>query len=848
MCYTGGPRCSSDATVRIVKANVALNTEGLETTQLNEAKENYRVALNEWLMTPVGISYLESRPDVESQELAKKYQQLREDAIALSKSKYGKKAELVEHTDEILGHMYGEIDDSYTLTDEMLEAYKKDIPYSHLLGRTAIEEAVAQEKFDLFVAKDIIKSLSLKEDGPVYAACDGLKDEDREAIINDIEKAYEAGDLEAIDKILKDRIADERFNYAVDLRNDARDAHHAAEEAYKYLRSAYRGEKLQAEREEEISDWEEVRQAALVSLDEYERVQILESHLNDYKAVTARAAARAEALRENDPNDPANVYYTEDKLFELQAIDTYESGSREWLESRQKGVGGSDIGKIMFVDPDPTIARQNFEEIMESKVLPISDDQVERQEGEDFSSYSGRGNAWEGAILREFQSKFPDENVVQCKTSWKSKEWEHMYANFDGLLANEKGEIDGILEIKTGSNKDKWGDESEGFGGLPKQYQMQTLWYARAAGVKRVKLAAMIDDRELRVYEYDITPELEERQERMLASAQEFWGAVERNRELGAIPPALERSVGIPRAAVKAASWRNKDRRTLLNNLSAYRDQPKEEVIREYYNILGTTNERDIDEAQKENAMKRLYTDFNPADRKRPIVGLDLEVSGLSPTRGRIIEAGISVAAKSPVNGGEYVQIDGMDRLYGLPRKAREGKGTGAEEVHNINLDMIKDKVDFSDPENQKQMLEMLKRGPVEAHNAVFEDNWLRVHLPGYAEARDKGEIRLLCTMMMSRHLFGEDDNMPNHKLKSLVERGGEKYENAHRAKADVDMMIRAFHNAEKSFSSLDVNTPRLSSDDHYNKVVRKREKWVEARKAEVAAERKKATKEAVSA
>ncbi len=798
MCYKKpGPRCSNHATHTLVKAKEAYDearTQPENKEKLAAATEGYTVALEDWFTTPRGVAYLRNRAQLTGDEkfetLAVMYEDKRKESIAAYK-KAVSEGEIEaddKEDDHMLGHIYEEIDDSYVLVDSSYE--ENDILFKEYF------DVDADKIRDLEHARVVIETLKDKNDNPVYSAADRLNAEDREALIAEIEAAAAEGDLDKLQEIIDQRLSNVHFLEAIHLRNEERDAHRAAELSYRFLKDANKKQD-----QDEIIEWDEVQESGLTALEEYERVAFLEENLNQYKTVTARAVARAEALRELNQLDPVNTFYTDDELNQLEAVATFKSGSEEWLKSRQDGIGGSDLGKILKVDKDSTIAGQSFQEVLESKVLPISEEQIEEQAGEGFDTYSGRGNAWETAILRRFQEENPDEKVIQCKTSWQSKEWEHMRANFDGLLTNDKGEIDGILEIKTGSNKDKWGDTADGFDGLPAQYQAQTLWYARAAGVKRVKLAALIDDTEMKVYDFEITPELEEQQDFMLEKAKGFWDVVEYSRENG-IPDKEARRVGVPRAAISAASWNGEARRTLLSNLVGFRDQTKEEIEEVYYKKLGARSEKDVSLEVREAALKSLYTEFDVTSRKRPFVGLDLEVSGFAPTRGRILELGMTVMDRDPMTN-EYVETEGMDRLYGLKRKAREGKGTGAEHIHHIGLDMVKDKATFENPQNQKEILEKMKKGPLVAHNAIFEDAWLKMHLPGYAKAREKGEITILDTMMVSRHVLGDDHGMPNHKLQSFVERYGEAYANAHRAKDDTDMMMSALSNFEKEMPTL---------------------------------------------
>ncbi len=50
-----------------------------------------------------------------------------------------------------------------------------------------------------------------------------------------------------------------------------------------------------------------------------------------------------------------------------------------------------------------------------------------------------------------------------------------------------------------------------------------------------------------------------------------------------------------------------------------------------------------------------------------------------------------------------------------------------------------------------------MKRYPIMAHNAAFEDSWFMLHLPGYAEARRAGKI----IVIDSRHICRSETGVP---------------------------------------------------------------------------------------
>lgn len=649
-------------------------------------------------------------------------------------------------------------------------------------------------------ARDVITRVAKKSDTHFLRLCDALE-AGNSASSGQVTHAVSNGNVSTLEKIIERRANAPIFLQALEIRDAQRRCLKSIRRSYEKLRDDAKLVKSEVK-------IEEVRFGARTALEEYERLAILQEYLGRYKAVTARASARLEELLiARDIADGTAVYYTKQTLNEMKALGAFTSGSREWLESRQGGVGGSDVGSILKVDKE--FGYENSKEVFWSKVNPVSDEQVAEQSGEDFQSYTGRGNAWEESILRSFIERHPELNVARCKTSWYNTKRPFQYANFDGMFLDANGKPEGIVEIKTGSEPSKWGPAfagsndseewgpaSDGIDGIPLQYRAQVLWYLHAAGLKKGIVVALLDDHEIREYHFTVGAELAEEQASNMLAVENFWKSVEAARNDPALFLPTQRSVGIPRDALRSG-WANK--RTVVANIAAYRDTTPDELKVVFENDLPAPLRGNAVEV--EGALKDLYANFDPSTRKRPLIGLDLETSGFSPSMGRIIEIGISVLELDSSSDTGYRETKRISRLCGIPRKAREGKGTGFESTHHISVKDLDGKAPFSDPHNQAEILAILCSGVVVAHNAAYEDQWLKVHLDGYAEARAEGRIVLLDTMLIARHMIGND--MPNHKLVSLVERYGREYIGAHRAVVDVDMMMLALFDLQHEVHSM---------------------------------------------
>jgi DNA polymerase III epsilon subunit-like protein len=542
-------------------------------------------------------------------------------------------------------------------------------------------------------------------------------------------------------------------------------------------------------------DYEIVRVKGFESHDAYDQLKIMKAHAEEYKDVTAPAAARlGELLEERKRAEGTWREFEGETLNGLVPAGDFPSGSREWLEARQEGVGGSDVGKIIGVYKG---GPQVEEQLIQGKISRISDEEVALQEAGhlDFAGAAARGNAWEPVLFSEFQDRHPEANVTFCKTSWKDPNAEYVRANVDGLLMNDKGEPDGILELKTGSDASKWGDPAKGIGSkedsqIPPGYRAQLLWYCDAAKLNHGYIVVKLDDGEVREYKFEMNDELRAEAAANRAKVDVFQAKVDARRaNPDAVSPVAPPRKGFGPTIVASArrSFTSKKltaqhAKSAFSEASIWREESIEQTQARFLEIC-----KDVkDDEEVRRALKQLYTEKDPKSRKRKFVNIDLETSSQSETSGYIIQVGIST--RDPKTGKE---IKAYDELCGLPRAMERLGAVGEVSVHHITPGMIAKKRQFSHPEVQRQVLEQLKGGVLVAHNALFERKWLRQHLNGFAEAERRGEIQILDTMRLTERLLPE---APSNRLESMCKVFGIPYVGAHRAKVDADLMGDALH------------------------------------------------------
>lgn len=533
-----------------------------------------------------------------------------------------------------------------------------------------------------------------------------------------------------------------------------------------------------------------IREATVAFREVFEINAELQEKLNVYRELSAQAAAASSKIRDDRARKNGTfIEFAEDKLGELVAIGAHESGSPEWHAERAEGIGGSDVGPIMRVDPKH--GSVNYRRVLSSKLGEAEEIVPPIHPGSPETTAIGRGHAWEEALRQRCADENPDLYIAFCKTSWAGVgKCSYRHANFDGLILDSFGFPVGVLEIKTSSDRTQWGNVIDGIWAVPASYRKQVLWYAVNANLKWGKIAVLIDDYDYREYDFDMAdPKVIAEVQEILKETDAFWDLVISKRAAKAAAAKLTAGprgvrvrgfgacVDYERVATILASYSGED-------LEVVRDRVLLEVA-----ALEESLGRPLEADENQTLLVGLFAEHNPALRAKPLIGVDIETSRASPRTGRIIETGIVrlEAGKSP----KIIYSE----LHGVSARVLSGTGVGFKEVHGISPSDLNDRMHFEDADTQKKILDYLKSGIMVAHNAGFEDRFFVANLQGYAEARDAGEIIILDTRVLATLLMPET---ADSSLNSFAEDNGVPYEGAHAASADALMMMKALQNLQK--------------------------------------------------
>ena len=180
---------------------------------------------------------------------------------------------------------------------------------------------------------------------------------------------------------------------------------------------------------------------------------------------------------------------------------------------------------------------------------------------------------------------------------------------------------------------------------------------------------------------------------------------------------------------------------------------------------------------------------------KGTVLGIDIETTGTAPERGYIINVGWEIMELT----SDAVPHDGEAHFFGLPEDPYRETGVPLEHIHHINWGMVEGKTLFRDDKKlQAQLLKLMKRYPIMAHNAAFEDSWFTMHLDGYAEARRAGKIIVIDSRDICRKLDGEVNTLPRESAPAALENWARRRgtlaadeKELHLGLDDTDLMLR---------------------------------------------------------
>jgi putative phage-type endonuclease len=181
--------------------------------------------------------------------------------------------------------------------------------------------------------------------------------------------------------------------------------------------------------------------------------------------------------------------------------------TKEILETRRYGIGGSDVAAILGVSRYKTAAEIWVEKTKPQEVVTVENE------------FMYWGNCLEKVIAEEYQKR-SGCTLEEPSETYKDKVHTFLFANPDRLIVGKNERGTGILECKTCSayKSSEWGEE--GTDQIPTEYLLQIAHYRYVLDVDYVDLAVLIGGNNYRRYTYVKNEKLENKMREKLCV---FW-------------------------------------------------------------------------------------------------------------------------------------------------------------------------------------------------------------------------------------------------------------------------------------------------------------------------------------
>lgn len=507
-----------------------------------------------------------------------------------------------------------------------------------------------------------------------------------------------------------------------------------------------------------LKDFDEIIEANELVVTSYEKQKTIREGKDALSNILGLLAFMQASFQENlMKSNNEWEEFDSDTLGPLERVDSFPSGSIEWLKERQKGIGGSDVAAIIGAKSGSGRLNKSKKTLLKDKIETVTKSQHEQSGAERFFGPTGRGDAWERWILVQQMEKHP-HHVAYCKDSFRVSKNHDFHANFDGLELNDNKMPCGVIEIKTASSTKGWGLQKDGADGVPGNYRAQVLHYMFCAGFSKGRICVVFNysgDVLEYNFDFDKNPELKEEAERNARLSGEFMNKVCESRE-GEEHYTAKKIFCFPKVAYKNNDKGEENREAIFEEIAAYRGTDKA-IIKKEFEDYGHS----IDDEKTHEVFHELYQKNSKHDGEwtKRLASIDLETNGYYPSVGRIIQLGLII---EDLETGKIINID---KTFDIPDSAKNcEEAYGSTDIHHIDKESTKGLETFNDYEETGTLRRILLQPStlILAHNSRFEKVFLSRYMHGFKKSLDKGIVRLLDTMSLSKRVEHVTDDYGN--------------------------------------------------------------------------------------
>lgn len=208
---------------------------------------------------------------------------------------------------------------------------------------------------------------------------------------------------------------------------------------------------------------------------------------------------------------------------------TKDMNEQDWLRFRKRGLGASEVGKIMGLSEYGSSVEVFYEKIGEG--LDYRLENIAMFMGKyDEDKVADLWTYWEGteeSMIRNYREKRRVRTMRRINAYVQNPKWPWLFVSLDRIInASTSGRgVEGALELKTinGWNADKW------ISGIPPEYIAQHQTQIGVCEMIFGELAILKDGRYFEVFPFDFMPHIFEN---IVETTHEFWQRVEKARSI----------------------------------------------------------------------------------------------------------------------------------------------------------------------------------------------------------------------------------------------------------------------------------------------------------------------------
>jgi predicted phage-related endonuclease len=213
----------------------------------------------------------------------------------------------------------------------------------------------------------------------------------------------------------------------------------------------------------------------------------------------------------------------------LKLVSTVGMSNEDWLAYRTKGVGASDVGTILGLNPYKCSAQLFYEKVGEMPVNNVENIAMflgKEQENfiADMWQFWDPSDGSEGKMIQNYREGKKVRRCQRVNAYVHNPAYPWLFVSLDRKI-NRWNDMEGTLELKTiaGYEADKWE------AGIPPSHVVQVQTQMLVCEFKFGELAVLKDGRDFQVYPFERNNGI---CETIIERTRDFWERVKKGREI----------------------------------------------------------------------------------------------------------------------------------------------------------------------------------------------------------------------------------------------------------------------------------------------------------------------------